>query len=94
MFDRNLTKTVKKVKELADCRELFQEEFPEHYRPHGNSYCPWHDDNKTFSLSLKEEAVFCFGACASNGKPKAYDPYNVTYGTSKTSSMHLFLCDR
>ena len=21
-------------------------------------------------------------------------PYNVTYGTSKTSSMHLFLCDR
>ncbi|MGO9122376.1 MAG: hypothetical protein ACLQPD_32780 [Desulfomonilaceae bacterium] len=47
------------------------------------------DPFRSFTLSATvTQPIFSGGGLLNNY------PYNVTYGTSKTSSMHLFLCDR
>ena len=77
MSATRLNEIIKNVKQIADCRELFRVEFPDHFRPSGNSLCPWHDDEKTLSLSIRKEAAYCHGGCAAKGKPEAYDAINI-----------------
>ncbi len=50
------------VKDRADCREVFNRLWPDHYREHGNSVCPFHDDHDP-SLSISAPVARCFGAC-------------------------------
>lgn len=48
------------IKAGIDCRRLFAAEFPNHYRQHGNSLCPWHDDRDP-SLQVETDHVYCHG---------------------------------
>jgi 5S rRNA maturation endonuclease (ribonuclease M5) len=51
------------VKKDVPIKSLFRELFPDLYRDHGNSFCPFHDDRSP-SLSLsKGNRAHCFGAC-------------------------------
>lgn len=61
---QNLRDIADTVKKDLPVKPLFRELFPDLYRDHGNSVCPFHDDT-TPSLSLsKGNRAHCFGACS------------------------------
>lgn len=49
---------IKSIKDEADCREVFRDFWPEHYREHGNSLCPFHDDRNP-SLQISKDFAYC-----------------------------------
>lgn len=75
--------TIAQIKPAADCIELFRRFFPKHYRPHGNSVCPFHGDSDP-SLSLQRDRAHCFG----EGKSwDAIDLYEAGAGVTKREAI-------
>ena len=68
-----------RIKDKSDCREIFRFFWPEHYREHGNSLCPFHDDLNP-SLGIYKDHVYCYA------KGKSWDAISLYAEGSKMSN--------
>jgi hypothetical protein len=73
----NLKQLADKVKQAGIAIGVFRKHHPGHYREHGNSRCPYHDD-QTESLQLEADHVFCHAGCTpgTNGS-KRWSPIDI-----------------
>ena len=58
----------KDIKSKVSFRDIFRELFPDNFKAHGNSLCPFHEDH-TPSFQINDRFGFCHGGCAQ----KTYD---------------------
>lgn len=61
---------VLEIKTKIDCQNLFQEEFPNHWRDSGNYLCPWHQDQEP-SLQPTQDYLYC------HAEGKWYDCFDI-----------------
>lgn len=71
------------IKEASDCRVLFKRFFPDHFREHGNSLCPFHGDSDPSCQVTREKAH-----CHAEGKSwDAIDLYEAGTGLGKKDAV-------
>jgi len=77
------TDRIAEIKSRADCRELFRRFFPDHFREHGNSVCPFHGDSDPSCQVSMEKAH-----CHAEGKSwDAIDLYEAGTGLGKKAAI-------
>lgn len=77
--------TIRKIKEQITCQSLFKRHYPEHYRSHGNSLCPFHADSADGpSMSVRDDRCHCFGCDQSFD---VIDLYQAATGCDKKEAI-------
>lgn len=82
----NLPEIIAKIKGLLSFPEYFQEEYPDLYRPQGNSLSPWHSDTNP-SLTLHAD---CGYSHRDNRKYDIFDLYRLKHGGSFQDALKFF----
>lgn len=81
---------IRKIKDRANCANLFRRYYPANYRERDNSVCPYHNDTDAAdrrSLSLSQDKIHCFGACGKSWD--AIDIVETAEGISKRDAIAL-----
>jgi|GEM_PF-621220 len=82
-FDPMANNRIPKIKAALDCRAIFREHWPDHFRERGNSLCPWHSDSNP-SLQVTRELAYCH-ACQK--KADAIDLTAEAFGVSTAEAI-------
>lgn len=75
---------IQKIKQSINCISIFRRFYPQNYREHGNSLCPFHADKGESLLVNDSERVHCFGC---NCDKDVIDIYEFATGYTKAQAI-------